>query len=237
MAATTISPASRNGPPPAAWGSRNGESAAPNPRRGPRHAGTRGGSCVVGLRVGQCRLGKTHVLVQRVIRLLLAGVSPEKILCITFTKAAAANMAERVFSVLGHWITLDDTALDAAIRESGLPNSNARLAAARPRTVRLCAGNAGWAEGADHSRALHPAAAAVPVRGQCAGTLCGARRARPDRDNGARQSRGAAGRLARSRQRHWPRAQCRDGKCGRRDLHGSGARRMPEPRAFHGVDG
>ena len=55
--------------------------------------------------------GKTHVLVQRVIRLLLDGVPPEKILCITFTKAAAANMAERVFSTLGHWVTLDDEAL------------------------------------------------------------------------------------------------------------------------------
>src|SRR5216683_1203645 len=54
--------------------------------------------------------GKTHVLVQRVIRLLLTGVPPEKILCITFTKAAAANMAERVFSTLGHWVTLDDDA-------------------------------------------------------------------------------------------------------------------------------
>ena len=52
--------------------------------------------------------GKTHVLVQRVIRLLLGDVPPEKILCITFTKAAAANMAERVFSTLGHWVTLDD---------------------------------------------------------------------------------------------------------------------------------
>ena len=62
--------------------------------------------------------GKTHVLVQRVIRLLLDGVSPEKILCITFTKAAAANMAERVFSTLGHWVTLDDDALNAAIREA-----------------------------------------------------------------------------------------------------------------------
>ena len=41
--------------------------------------------------------GKTHVLAQRVIRLLLAGVDPAKILCITFTKAAAANMAKRVF--------------------------------------------------------------------------------------------------------------------------------------------
>src|SRR3984893_14651753 len=64
--------------------------------------------------------GKTHVLVQRVIRLLLNGVPPEKILCITFTKAAAANMAERVFSTLGHWVTLDDTALDAAIRNTGI---------------------------------------------------------------------------------------------------------------------
>ena len=71
--------------------------------------------------------GKTHVLVQRVIRLLLSGVPPEKILCITFTKAAAANMAERVFSTLGHWVTLDDTSLDAAIREAGIPHPNARL--------------------------------------------------------------------------------------------------------------
>ena len=62
--------------------------------------------------------GKTHVLVQRVIRLLLDGVPPEKILCITFTKAAAANMAERVFTTLGHWVTLDDDALDDAIVRS-----------------------------------------------------------------------------------------------------------------------
>ncbi len=71
--------------------------------------------------------GKTHVLVQRVIRLLLADVAPEKILCITFTKAAAANMAERVFTTLGHWVTLDDDALDAAIRDAGIPHPSARL--------------------------------------------------------------------------------------------------------------
>ena len=41
--------------------------------------------------------GKTYVLAQRVINLLLEGVEPEKILCITFTKAAAANMAKQVF--------------------------------------------------------------------------------------------------------------------------------------------
>ncbi len=71
--------------------------------------------------------GKTHVLVQRVIRLLLDNVPPEKILCITFTKAAAANMAERVFSTLGHWVTLDDAALDTAIREVGIAHSNTSL--------------------------------------------------------------------------------------------------------------
>ena len=71
--------------------------------------------------------GKTHVLVQRVIRLLLAGVPPEKILCLTFTKAAAANMAERVFATLGHWVTLDDDALDAAIRDTGITHPTVQL--------------------------------------------------------------------------------------------------------------
>ena len=71
--------------------------------------------------------GKTHVLVQRVIRLLLDDVPPEKILCITFTKAAAANMAERVFSTLGHWVTLDDAALDDAIRAAGIAHPDAAL--------------------------------------------------------------------------------------------------------------
>ncbi|MGO9697844.1 MAG: double-strand break repair helicase AddA [Xanthobacteraceae bacterium] len=61
--------------------------------------------------------GKTHVLARRVINLLLAGVDPEKILCLTFTKAAAANMAKRVFDTLGRWTTLGDDALDAAIGE------------------------------------------------------------------------------------------------------------------------
>src|ERR1700731_2916426 len=71
--------------------------------------------------------GKTHVLVQRVIRLLLNGVPPEKILCITFTKAAAANMAERVFSTLGHWVTLDDNALDDAIVAGGIAHPSVTL--------------------------------------------------------------------------------------------------------------
>jgi UvrD/REP helicase N-terminal domain len=68
--------------------------------------------------------GKTHVLAQRVIRLMLdgglGGVDPSRILCITFTKAAAANMAARVYDRLRGWIALDDDALDAAMREIGV---------------------------------------------------------------------------------------------------------------------
>jgi ATP-dependent helicase/nuclease subunit A len=80
--------------------------------------------------------GKTHVLAQRVINLLLAGVAPEKILCLTFTKAAAANMAKRVFDTLGRWTTLDDDALDAAIgapagRMAGARRTRARRLFAR----------------------------------------------------------------------------------------------------------
>jgi ATP-dependent helicase/nuclease subunit A len=76
--------------------------------------------------------GKTHVLAQRVINLLLSGVAPEKILCITFTKAAAANMAKRIFDALAQWTTLDDEALDEAIRkDSGLPVDARRRALAR----------------------------------------------------------------------------------------------------------
>lgn len=55
--------------------------------------------------------GKTHVLAQRVIRLLLDGVDPARILCITFTRAAAGNMANRVFDELRKWTALDDAGL------------------------------------------------------------------------------------------------------------------------------
>ena len=77
--------------------------------------------------------GKTHVLAQRVIRLLLDGVDPAKILCITFTKAAAANMANRVFDELRRWTALDDAELDAAItRISGIqPDATRRTSAFR----------------------------------------------------------------------------------------------------------
>ncbi|HTO30726.1 MAG TPA: double-strand break repair helicase AddA [Pararhizobium sp.] len=59
--------------------------------------------------------GKTHVLTQRVIRLLLSGCRPSAILCLTYTKAAASEMSNRVFERLAEWVTLDDDTLDSRI--------------------------------------------------------------------------------------------------------------------------
>jgi ATP-dependent helicase/nuclease subunit A len=77
--------------------------------------------------------GKTHVLAQRVINLLLGGCDPAKILCITFTKAAASNMANRVFGTLAEWTSLGDKALDERIRLSTgrKPDTKARARARR----------------------------------------------------------------------------------------------------------
>jgi len=63
--------------------------------------------------------GKTYVLTRRVVRLLLGGAPPSRILCLTYTKAAAANMSARIFDVLANWALLDDAALDAAVEASG----------------------------------------------------------------------------------------------------------------------
>lgn len=55
--------------------------------------------------------GKTKVLTDRVLRLLLKGVQPSRILCITYTKAAAAEMQNRIHSTLSIWIELSDNQL------------------------------------------------------------------------------------------------------------------------------
>ncbi|HLJ52665.1 MAG TPA: UvrD-helicase domain-containing protein, partial [Rhizomicrobium sp.] len=55
--------------------------------------------------------GKTHTLANRVTRLLLADADPSKVLCLTFTKAAAAEMQHRLFRQLGEWCMLGDTEL------------------------------------------------------------------------------------------------------------------------------
>ncbi|MCG6114995.1 MAG: double-strand break repair helicase AddA [Mesorhizobium sp.] len=63
--------------------------------------------------------GKTHVLSQRVIRLLLSGSDPSRILCLTYTRAAAANMSRRVFDRLAEWTRLNDSQLEEKIRDLG----------------------------------------------------------------------------------------------------------------------
>jgi ATP-dependent helicase/nuclease subunit A len=61
--------------------------------------------------------GKTHVLTARVARLLLNKADPSTILCITFTKAAAAEMADRLFRLLGDWALADDATLSKSLAD------------------------------------------------------------------------------------------------------------------------
>ena len=57
--------------------------------------------------------GKTKLLTDRMLRLMLTGATPSRIQCLTFTKAAAAEMALRLQHRLGGWLTMDDAELDA----------------------------------------------------------------------------------------------------------------------------
>ena len=86
--------------------------------------------------------GKTHVLSRRVLRLLLAGrdpqgrlagTPPERILCLTFTKAAAAEMSQRVFKDLGEWAILDAAELEKRLTDllGRAPEQDERLLARR----------------------------------------------------------------------------------------------------------
>ena len=61
--------------------------------------------------------GKTRVLVDRVVNLLLKDVPPEQILCVTYTKAAAAEMKDRLFARLGAWTMMETQALEADFRK------------------------------------------------------------------------------------------------------------------------
>src|SRR3954462_6261262 len=77
--------------------------------------------------------GKTHVLTARVLRLLLAGVDPSTILCLTFTKAGAAEMADRIHARLAHWVRLGDDALGRELEALG--EDRDAESKAQPRTL------------------------------------------------------------------------------------------------------
>ncbi len=69
--------------------------------------------------------GKTYTLANRVARLLLDGAAPQRILCLTYTKAAAAEMAGRLFEQLGKWAMLDDAVLAESLEKIGAGSCDA----------------------------------------------------------------------------------------------------------------
>ena len=91
--------------------------------------------------------GKTRVLTDRVARLLLRGVSPGRVLCLTYTKAAASEMQLRLFRRLGAWSMLSDAELrraDAPPRRRHRPTGRSisrTRAASSPRRSRRRAGS------------------------------------------------------------------------------------------------
>lgn len=76
--------------------------------------------------------GKTRVLVDRVVKILLSGVAPDRILCVTYTKAAAAEMKDRLFARLGRWAVANDDALGQELAGlAGASHHRPDLASAR----------------------------------------------------------------------------------------------------------
>ncbi|WP_373318640.1 UvrD-helicase domain-containing protein, partial [Gluconacetobacter azotocaptans] len=91
--------------------------------------------------------GKTKLLIDRLLRLMLprltpdgtlaAGSDPARIQCLTFTKAAAAEMAIRLQNRLGKWVTLSDAALDAELAGLSVPPGEDTRQAARELFARV----------------------------------------------------------------------------------------------------
>ena len=119
-------------------------------------------SAFVGASAGS---GKTKLLTDRLLRLMLTGAAPERIQCLTFTKAAAAEMAVRLQKTLGTWVTLDDAALarrTARAATSSRPNATLTT---RAGAVRARARPAGRHAHRHDPRLLPVAAAALPAGG------------------------------------------------------------------------
>ncbi|MEM8694575.1 MAG: double-strand break repair helicase AddA [Pseudomonadota bacterium] len=81
--------------------------------------------------------GKTQVLTARVMRLLLSGVDPASILCLTFTKAGAAEMADRIHARLAHWVRLKGPLLAAELMALGEVHNPEAVAEARKLFARV----------------------------------------------------------------------------------------------------
>src|SRR5438105_7406445 len=76
--------------------------------------------------------GKTRVLIDRLLRLMLDGTDPARILCLTFTRAAAAEMANRLNEELARWATASSGVLAQALEKlTGLMPADVTIARAR----------------------------------------------------------------------------------------------------------
>jgi ATP-dependent helicase/nuclease subunit A len=93
-----------------------------------RAAADPGVSAFVGASAGS---GKTKLLTDRLLRLMLAGADPSRIQCLTFTRAAAAEMAVRLQTILGRWVSLPDAALDVELDQLAVVPVAANRARAR----------------------------------------------------------------------------------------------------------
>ncbi len=106
--------------------------------------------------------GKTTVLTNRVLRLLLAGRRPTSLLCLTFTRAAAAEMGNRLAKRLARWASTDDVTLHAELSHLFGVEPKRGDDAAGAAIVRRGAGRAGRVGDRDDSRLLPIAAATFP---------------------------------------------------------------------------
>ena len=111
-----------------------GQSARERAQAEQRQASDPAVSAFVGASAGS---GKTKLLTDRMLRLMLPsgpdrpGVAPSRIQCLTFTKAAAAEMSLRLQRRLGRWVTLPDAALDHELDELVIPATPASRERAR----------------------------------------------------------------------------------------------------------
>ena len=79
--------------------------------------------------------GKTWLLVARLVRILLAGAKPNQILALTFTRKAAQEMRERLYTLLEQFARCDEATLLAALLERGLNDTEARAAVPQARAL------------------------------------------------------------------------------------------------------
>jgi len=128
-------------------------------RSAQRNAADPRGSAWVSANAGT---GKTHVLTLRALRLMLAGTIPERILALTYTKAAAAEMSKRVYDTLAQWVTMDEAKLAETLAEL-TAKKPARAEIERAHAVHDCDRDPRRAQGADHPLVLRTPLAALPA--------------------------------------------------------------------------